>query len=158
MTPITIDAQVNEDHQLILSLPPEVPVGRVKVTIEAVEAAPEPLKRPQTREEVRQILLDAGLLTTVEIAPEEIEGVDDHEEFVPVELEGVESAAKPLKRAQTREEVQQILLDAGLLSTTKVAPPDAAPMTDEDRERISKLFDQGTYTTLDAINEDRGPK
>ena len=64
---ITIEAEVGRDHRLVDALPPEVPVGRVKLVIEPV---PAPSKRSLTREEARAKLLAAGKLVTDLRAPE----------------------------------------------------------------------------------------
>jgi hypothetical protein len=70
MDAITIEAEVGQDHRLVDALPPEVPVGRVKLIIEPVEESSAPAKRPLTREEARAILLAAGKLVTDIHAPE----------------------------------------------------------------------------------------
>ena len=67
---ITIEAEVGHDHRLIEPLPPEVPVGRVKLVIQPVEDSPAPVKQPLTREEARARLLAAGKLVTDLRAPE----------------------------------------------------------------------------------------
>jgi len=68
---ITIEAEVGRDHRLVDALPPEVPVGRVKLVIEPVEAAqkPAPILNP-AREAARAKLLAAGALNTSIHAPE----------------------------------------------------------------------------------------
>ena len=99
MNSITIDAQVSPDRRLIYTLPPEVPVGRVKLVIQAVE------EQPLTREEARQRLLAAGKLVT-----------------------------------------------------TPIAPNDAVALSDDERQRLAQLFGGGPETTLDLINQERGPK
>ena len=79
MDAIIIEAEVGHDHRLIDVLPPEVPVGRVKLIIEPMQALPTPSKRPLTREEARAKLLSAGKLVidlhapegTVALTPEE---------------------------------------------------------------------------------------
>ena len=67
---IIINAEVGEDHRLIYELPPEVPVGPVKLMIQPVEAQPVPTGQGLTREEARRRLLTAGLLLTERVAPE----------------------------------------------------------------------------------------
>lgn len=99
MNSITIDAQVSADRRLIYTLPPEVPVGRVKLVIQAVE------EQPLTREEARRRLLAAGKLVT-----------------------------------------------------TPIAPKDAIALSDDERNHLAQLFGGGPETTLDIINQERGPK
>jgi hypothetical protein len=70
MDAITIEAEVGHDHRLIDALPPEVPVGRVKLIIEPVQESPTDSKHPLTREEARAKLLAAGKLVTDLHAPE----------------------------------------------------------------------------------------
>jgi hypothetical protein len=70
MDAITIEAEVGQDHRLVQPLPPEVPVGRVKLIIQPVEEPSSPAKKPLTREEARAILLAAGKLVTDLHAPE----------------------------------------------------------------------------------------
>jgi hypothetical protein len=105
---IVIDAQVSEDRRLIYELPPEVPVGRVKLTIQPVA---EEVPAPST-------------------------------------------PSQPL----TREEARRRLAAAGMLVTTRMTPEDAVPLTDEELQRLANLFGGGPMTTLDIINEDRGPR
>ena len=70
MDVIIIEAEVGQDHRLVDALPPEVPVGRVKLIIEPVLEMPSPAKQPLTREEARARLLAAGKLVTDLVAPE----------------------------------------------------------------------------------------
>src|SRR5579871_4032672 len=70
MEPITIEAEVGQDHRLIQPLPPEVPVGRVRLIIQPVAEPAAAVKKPLTREEARAILLAAGKLVTDLRAPE----------------------------------------------------------------------------------------
>jgi len=105
MNAITIDAQVSLDRQLIYTLPPEVPVGHVKLIILPIEAPDTTNNQPLTREEARRRLLAAGKLVT-----------------------------------------------------TLIAPPDAVALSDEEREQIGRLFGDESVTTLDLIDQDRGPK
>jgi hypothetical protein len=70
MDSITIEAEVGQDHRLTQPLPPEVPVGRVKLVIQPVTESPTPAKQPLTREEARARLLAAGKLVTDLHAPE----------------------------------------------------------------------------------------
>lgn len=40
----------------------------------------------------------------------------------------------------TRERLRALLAAEGALSTTRYAPPDATPLTDEEREKLGQLF------------------
>ena len=66
MTIVTIDAQVGPDRRLIYILPPSVPVGPVKLSIQPIE---DPLPA-LTREEARRRLSAAGKLGTAPLAPQ----------------------------------------------------------------------------------------
>ncbi len=85
MVTITIDAIVSDDHRLIYELPPDVPVGQVKLTIEPVAALPaetpsiEGEKKPLTREEARRRLAAAGMLSTIRYAPQGAVALSDEE-------------------------------------------------------------------------------
>lgn len=56
MNIVTIDARVGPDHRLVYTLPPDIPVGPVKLMIQPVE-------------ETRRRLLTAGKLGTAPLAP-----------------------------------------------------------------------------------------
>jgi len=58
----------------------------------------------------------------------------------------------------TREEARRRLLAAGKLGTAPVAPANAEPLSDTERQRLANLFGSGPFSTLDMINMDRGPK
>ncbi|MHB8627979.1 MAG: hypothetical protein ACYDBJ_17365 [Aggregatilineales bacterium] len=70
MDAITIEAEVGHDHRLIDELPPEVPVGRVKLVIQPVIELPTHVEQGLFREEARRRLLVAGKLLTGRVAPE----------------------------------------------------------------------------------------
>ncbi len=80
MDTIIIEAEVGPDHRLIQPLPPEVPVGRIKLVIQPINEVPAPTSHPLTREEARAKLLAAGKLVadlhppegTVALAAEEL--------------------------------------------------------------------------------------
>jgi predicted DNA-binding antitoxin AbrB/MazE fold protein len=55
----------------------------------------------------------------------------------------------------TSEEITARLRAAGLLSEHPYAPPDAKPLTPEERERIGQKL-AGLRTSDELINEDRG--
>jgi len=69
MTIVTIDAQVGPDRRLIYILPPSVPVGPVKFSIQPIEDPLPVPAQPLTREEARRRLLAAGKLGTAPLAP-----------------------------------------------------------------------------------------
>ena len=57
----------------------------------------------------------------------------------------------------TRERARALLAATGRLSTAKYAPPDAVPLTDEEREEIGREFGAlGPVSEL--IIEDRGSR
>lgn len=57
----------------------------------------------------------------------------------------------------TRERARALMAAAGILSTAKYAPPDAVPLTDEEREEIGREFGAlGPVSEL--IIEDRGSR
>lgn len=74
MDRITIEAEVGHDHRLVDALPPEVPVGRVRLVIEPVEALT--VVNP-AREVARAKLRAAGALGTAHHAPEEAVALSD---------------------------------------------------------------------------------
>ena len=57
----------------------------------------------------------------------------------------------------TREQLRALLAEAGALSTKRYAPPDASPLTDEEREALGTL-PPGAPDTWQLIDEDRGPR
>ncbi|HLY26187.1 MAG TPA: hypothetical protein VKQ72_07595 [Aggregatilineales bacterium] len=70
MNTIQIEAEVGQDHRLIDALPPEVPVGRVKLVVEPLPQPATPSPQPLTRDEARAKLLAAGkLLTSIHAPP-----------------------------------------------------------------------------------------
>src|SRR5258706_12934030 len=70
MDTITIEAEVGRDHRLIEPLPPEVPVGRVKLVIQPVEE-PSPSSEPVlTREEARRRWKAAGKTLAQPLIPQ----------------------------------------------------------------------------------------
>ena len=56
----------------------------------------------------------------------------------------------------TRDRLRTLLAAEGALSTTRYAPPDATPLTDEEREELGRL-PPGSPDTSQLIDEDRGP-
>ena len=70
MGTIIIEAEVGSDHRLKEPLPPEVPVGRVRLAIEPMPESATHSKYPLTRDEARAKLLAAGSLVTHIHAPE----------------------------------------------------------------------------------------
>ena len=79
MITITIDAQVGPDRRLVYTLPPNIPVGPVKLIIEAVEESLPAPGQPLTREEARRRLLAAGKLGTAPLAPADTVALSDVE-------------------------------------------------------------------------------
>lgn len=72
MDAITIEAEVGHDHRLVDALPPEVPVGRVRLVIEPMEeAAPTPSRQPLTREEAHRRWKAAGKMHPQRLTPED---------------------------------------------------------------------------------------
>ncbi|MEP7286200.1 MAG: hypothetical protein ABI947_10580 [Chloroflexota bacterium] len=72
MDTITIEVEVGHDHRLVDALPPEVPVGRVRLVIEPIEAAPTLSKQPLSREEARRLWTAAGKMLTQRLTPESV--------------------------------------------------------------------------------------
>jgi len=70
MDVITIEAEVGQDHRLIDPLPPEVPLGRVKLVIQPVDEPPTPAQQGLTREEARRRWQAAGKMLTQRLVPE----------------------------------------------------------------------------------------
>jgi len=69
MTIVIIDAQVGPDRRLVYTLPPNIPVGPVKLSIQPIEDPLPAPTQPLTREEARRRLLAAGKLGTAPLAP-----------------------------------------------------------------------------------------
>ena len=69
MDAITIEAEVGHDHRLVDALPPEVPVGRVRLVIEPMAEAPA-TKQPLTREEAHRRWKAAGKMLIQQLVPE----------------------------------------------------------------------------------------
>lgn len=67
---ITIEAEVGRDHRLVQPLPPEVPVGRVKLVIQPVSESPTPTNQPLTREEAQRRWQAAGKMLTQRLLPD----------------------------------------------------------------------------------------
>jgi hypothetical protein len=70
MDAITIEAEVGHDYRLVNALPPEVPVGRVRLVIEPIEEALTPSGQPLTREEAHRRWKTAGKMLTQRLTPE----------------------------------------------------------------------------------------
>ena len=69
MDAITIEAEVGHDHRLVDALPPEVPVGRVRLVIEPLKEVPTPSRQPLTPEEARRRWTAAGKMLTQRLTP-----------------------------------------------------------------------------------------
>lgn len=78
----------------------------------------------------------------------------------PVKLiiQPIEEIIPTSVQSLTREEARRRLLAAGKLGTTPLAPAGAEPLSDSERQRLARLFGNGSLSTLDMINIDRGPK
>lgn len=72
MKTITLTATVDESRRLLLTVPDDVPLGQIKVTIELPEAE-------STLEELRALLLAAGILDTSIIVPDDAVELSDEE-------------------------------------------------------------------------------
>ncbi len=72
MDTITIEAEVGRDHRLVEPLPPEVPVGRVKLVIQPVAALSTPTVPTLTREEARRRWKAAGKTLPQPSIPQEL--------------------------------------------------------------------------------------
>lgn len=67
MTAIRLSARVNEKHQLIVTVPDDVPVGPVELLLQPVQTAVEPTPEPNSeRERIRAKLLAADFLVNPE--------------------------------------------------------------------------------------------
>ena len=58
----------------------------------------------------------------------------------------------------TREVARARLLAAGRLSTARHSPENPMRLSDEEHQRLARLFGGDDVTLLDLVNEDRGPK
>ncbi len=77
MQTLTLEGQINPEKQIVVDLPDDVYIGRVRLTIEPLDLeAAEP--RSMTLEAARAILREAGILATPEIAGD-IEPLSDEE-------------------------------------------------------------------------------
>jgi len=48
MITFRVTAEVKDDRRIVLSIPPDVPLGRAELVITVAPSAPEPPKRPRT--------------------------------------------------------------------------------------------------------------
>lgn len=102
MTLIRIKVVIEEDRQLHIALPDDMPLGPAEVIVESSATGPE---------------ITSG-----------------HE--------------------LTREQWRERFAAAGLLSTGSYAPPDAKPLSEEEREELAQLY-SGEPSVSDMIIEDR---
>jgi hypothetical protein len=72
MKTITLTATVDESRRLLLTVPDDVPLGQIKVTIELPEAE-------STLEELRALFLAAGILDTSIVVPDDAMELSDEE-------------------------------------------------------------------------------
>lgn len=76
MVAVKMNAVVDEQHNLIIQLPDDMPTGQVEVIVRSLEQEPPPAPtQPLTREAARAKLLAAGRLST---------GWHEPEGFVPL--------------------------------------------------------------------------
>ena len=80
MKTITIDAEVGQDHRLIYELPPEVPVGPVKLVIQPLDAPSTQAGRGLTRQEARRRWQAAGKMLKEPLVPEGFVRSDEAED------------------------------------------------------------------------------
>ncbi len=77
MTIITLPAVINENHDLIVQLPADIPPGQVEVTIRTI--SPVEAAGNAERDRIREKLRAAGLLAIIPDFPETIEPITDEE-------------------------------------------------------------------------------
>lgn len=68
MDTIILSARIGADRRLVVELPPDAPVGEVEVTIRSLTPALE-ISESLTREQARERLQSAGILSTIHRAP-----------------------------------------------------------------------------------------
>ncbi|MFN8515739.1 MAG: hypothetical protein U0841_24790 [Chloroflexia bacterium] len=102
MVLVKFNATVEEDRQLHIALPDDMPLGPVEVTVKPIAASPETTPEPEL----------------------------------------------------TREQWRERFAAAGLPSTARYAPPDAKPLSEEEREELAQLY-SGEPGVSDMIIEDR---
>ena len=67
-------------------------------------------------------------------------------------------APPPIPGAElTRGQARALMAAAGVLSTVRYAPPDARPLSEEEREEFGRLA-PGSPDTLHIIDAGRGPR
>ena len=82
MNTIRLSGLVNEKHELIVTLPDDVPVGPVELVLQPIANSSEIVEEPTTeRERVRAQLMAAGILVKPEDMgiPPDLEYVSDEE-------------------------------------------------------------------------------
>src|SRR5262249_7429746 len=80
MDVIIIDAEVGQDRRLIYELPPEVPVGPVKLVIQPVKAPLVQTGDALTRDEARRRWQAAGKMLKERFVPEGVVRSDEAED------------------------------------------------------------------------------
>lgn len=75
---ITIEAEINQDKQIVVQLPENIFIGRVKLTIEPVDMSADD-EGPITYEIARARLLAAGSLATDLDIPDDLVALTDEE-------------------------------------------------------------------------------
>jgi hypothetical protein len=86
-TSVTLKAVVDEERQLHLVLPDDMPLGPVEVTVKSVPDLRGILLGPDlTREQARAILAEAGLLSTAHYASPDAALLAAEEQEEPIRL------------------------------------------------------------------------
>jgi hypothetical protein len=85
---IRIEAEVGQDHRLVEALPPEVPVGRVKLVIEPLTEPPVGPKQSLTRDEARRRWKAAGKVLVEAPIPAGMVRSSEHEHLRLAQLFG----------------------------------------------------------------------
>jgi hypothetical protein len=87
MTLVTLKAILDEDRQLHITLPDEMPLGPVEVTVKSVPVKLGMAMGPEvSREQARAILAGAGLLSTAHYASADAELLAAEEQEEPLRL------------------------------------------------------------------------
>jgi hypothetical protein len=87
MTLVTIKAILDQDRQLLITVPDDMPLGPVEVTVKSIPAASGPALGPAvSRDEARAILAEAGLLSTARYASPDAARLAAEEQEEPLRL------------------------------------------------------------------------
>jgi hypothetical protein len=80
--------------------------------------------------------------------------VPDDMPLGPVEVTVMSVADAPENVPDDEVQTRAMLVEAGLLNTGRYAPPDAKPLSEEEREELARLY-SGEPSVSDMIIEDR---